>query len=68
MFYCGLTGGGLNLVPEHFDFPPVVHDWVNKGLGYMSLPVCAAGQARIQRGGSGGSNPPLGHQSPSLLL
>ena len=25
-------------------------------------------QARIQRGGSGGSNPPLGHQSPSLLL
>ena len=22
------------LVPEHFDFPPVVHDWVNKGLGY----------------------------------
>ena len=27
-----------------------------------------AWQARIQRGGSGGSNPPLGHQSPSLLL
>ena len=30
------------LVPEHFDFPPVVHDWVIKGLG-MSSHVCVTG-------------------------
>ena len=30
------------LVPEHFGFPPVVHDWVNKGLG-MSSCVCMTG-------------------------
>ena len=33
------------LVPEHFDFPPVVHDWVNKGLG-MSSCVCATGHIK----------------------
>ena len=27
------------LVPEHLDFPPVVHDWANKVLG-MSSRVC----------------------------
>ena len=26
------------LVSEHFDFSPVVHDWVNKGVG-MSSPT-----------------------------
>ena len=24
------------LVLDHFDFPPVIHDWVNKGLGMSS--------------------------------
>ena len=32
-------------MPEHFDFPPVVHDWVNKGLG-MSSRVCATGHIK----------------------
>ena len=30
---------------EHFDFPTVVHDWVNKGLG-MSSRVCATGHIK----------------------
>ena len=35
------------LVPEHFDLPPVVHDWVNKGLGMFSR-GCATGHRPIQ--------------------
>ena len=30
---------------EHFDFPPVVHDWVNKGFG-MSTYVCVTGNIK----------------------
>ena len=32
-------------VPEHFDIPPVVRDWVNKGLG-MSTCVCVTGHMK----------------------
>ena len=32
-------------MPEHFDFPPVVHDWVQKGLG-MSSRVCVTGHIK----------------------
>ena len=28
------------LVPQHFGFPPVVHDWVNKGLWYVQPRLC----------------------------
>ena len=44
VFNCGPTGRrfGFCLVPEHFDFSPVVHDWKIKGLG-MSSRVCATG-------------------------
>ena len=32
-------------VSAHLDFSPVVHDWVNKGLG-MSIRVCATGHIK----------------------
>ena len=39
------NGPSYSLVPEHLDFPPVVHDWVIKGLG-MSSRVCVTGQIK----------------------
>ena len=38
---CELTSHHLDF-PGHLDFPPVVHDWVNKDLGVSSR-VCATG-------------------------
>ena len=32
-------------MPDHFDCPQVVYDWVNKDLG-MSNPVCATGHIK----------------------
>ena len=54
---------------EHFDFPPVPHDWVVKGLG-ISICVCATGHIKDpvpltekRKGLSlGGRFPPFIHQ------
>ena len=44
MFVCGPTcprfESALHHNTDHLDFPPVVHDWVIKGLG-MPRRVCA---------------------------
>ena len=40
------VGGSILPLPEHFDFPPAVYDWVNKGLGKSSR-VCATGHIKI---------------------
>ena len=46
MFDCGPTGCWFeSACAEHFDFPPVVHDWANKGLG-MSSRVWATGHIK----------------------
>ena len=46
MFNCGPTGLRFeSALPEHFAFPPVVQDWVNKGLG-ISGSVCAPGHTK----------------------
>ena len=49
MFDCGPTGRWFEsaFCRSTLTFPPVVHDWVNKGLGTsMSSRVCATGHMK----------------------
>ena len=69
-----LTNGSavrICLVPEHFDLSrpwPVVHDWVNKGLG-MSSRVCATGHIKdlVPLIEESRASCPSGRFPPSLL-
>ena len=49
VFDCGPTGRRFEFASHRktgrLDFSPVVHDWVNKGLG-MSSRVCATGNIK----------------------
>ena len=51
-------------MPEHFDSPPVAHDWVNNGF-HMSSSVCATGNMKdplIEKSSPGGRFPSFIHQ------
>ena len=45
MFVCGPTDRRFESA-LHFAPPPVVHVWVNKGLGIISSHVCATGHIK----------------------